>query len=140
MYDYFVQMLCVQYITVQYNIIQLITSTTEPIYILQTEITKLSNELTTAWNKGKRLECLDIISQMAVTLNDTSDLTFYPSKFVLITDELERFRELILSDERSERSGSVNWDRAVSSMKDPLKAIYVQVRTFFLCVCICVSV
>ena len=138
MYDYFVQMLCVQYITVQYNIIQLITSTTEPIYILQTEITKLSNELTTAWNKGKRLECLDIISQMAVTLNDTSDLTFYPSKFVLITDELERFRELILSDERSERS--VNWDRAVSSMKDPLKAIYVQVRTFFLCACMCVSV
>ena len=75
---------------------------------------------------------------MAVTLNDTSDLTFYPSKFVLITDELERFRELILSDERSERS--VNWDRAVSNMKDPLKAIYVQVRTFFLCGCMCVSV
>ena len=77
---------------------------------------------------------------MAVTLNDTTDLTFYPSKFVLITDELERFKELILSDERSERSGSVNWDRAVSNMKDPLKAIYVQVRTFFLCVCMCVSV
>ncbi|KYM95630.1 UPF0505 protein C16orf62 like protein, partial [Cyphomyrmex costatus] len=58
-------------------------------------IEQLNNELVQAWHSDQRVKALKIAIQCAKLLVDTSVMTFYPSKFVLITDILDIFGKLV---------------------------------------------
>ncbi|KAF7273553.1 hypothetical protein GWI33_013750 [Rhynchophorus ferrugineus] len=58
-------------------------------------IEQLNKELISAWNTEQRVKALKIAIQCAKMLTDTDVLTFYPSKFVLITDILDCFGKLV---------------------------------------------
>ncbi|KAJ3647712.1 hypothetical protein Zmor_019574 [Zophobas morio] len=58
-------------------------------------IEQLNRELVSAWNSEQRVKSLKIAIQCAKLLADTSVLRFYPSKFVLITDILDVFGQLV---------------------------------------------
>nr|XP_031837161.1 VPS35 endosomal protein sorting factor-like isoform X1 [Nomia melanderi] len=60
-----------------------------------TRIEQLNNELVQAWHSDQRVKALKIAIQCAKLLVDTSVMTFYPSKFVLITDILDIFGKLV---------------------------------------------
>ncbi|XP_063972695.1 VPS35 endosomal protein-sorting factor-like isoform X1 [Diachasmimorpha longicaudata] len=62
-------------------------------YALRTE--QLNNELVQAWHADQRVKALKIAIQCAKLLVDTSAMAFYPSKFVLITDILDIFGQLV---------------------------------------------
>ncbi|KAI4469029.1 esophageal cancer associated protein [Holotrichia oblita] len=56
---------------------------------------QLNRELVLAWNSEQRVKALKIAIQCAKLLSDTDVLRFYPSKFVLITDILDSFGQLV---------------------------------------------
>ncbi|XP_060527823.1 VPS35 endosomal protein-sorting factor-like isoform X2 [Cylas formicarius] len=58
-------------------------------------IEQLNKELVSAWNSEQRVKALKIAIQCAKMLTDTDVLPFYPSKFVLITDILDTFGNLV---------------------------------------------
>lgn len=58
-------------------------------------IDQLNKELVAAWNSEQRVKSLKIAIQCAKLLADTRVLRFYPSKFVLITDILDVFGQLV---------------------------------------------
>jgi len=58
-------------------------------------IDELNNALLSAWNEDDRVKTLKIVIQCAKLLADTSVIQFYPSKFVLITDVLDTFGQLV---------------------------------------------
>ena len=58
-------------------------------------IDELNNALMNAWNEDDRVKTLKIVIQCAKLLADTSVIQFYPSKFVLITDVLDTFGQLV---------------------------------------------
>lgn len=58
-------------------------------------IEQLNRELVSAWNSEQRVKALRIVIQCAKLLADTDVLGFYPSKFVLITDILDIFGQLV---------------------------------------------
>ncbi|XP_050533919.1 VPS35 endosomal protein-sorting factor-like [Daktulosphaira vitifoliae] len=55
----------------------------------------LSKEIVDAWNNEQRVKALKIIIQCTKILSYTSPLQFYPSKFVLVTDLLDLFGDLV---------------------------------------------
>lgn len=61
----------------------------------QVRIDQLKYELIQAWNTDQRVRALKIAIQCSQLLADTSVLQFYPSQFVLITDILETFGNLV---------------------------------------------
>lgn len=58
-------------------------------------IEQLNKELVSAWYSEQRVKALKIAIQCAKLLADTDVLRFYPSKFVLITDILDTFGQLV---------------------------------------------
>ncbi|XP_033219620.1 VPS35 endosomal protein sorting factor-like [Belonocnema kinseyi] len=60
-----------------------------------TRIEQLNHELVQAWRSDFRVKALKIAIQCAKLLGDTSVISFYPSKFVLITDILDIFGKLV---------------------------------------------
>lgn len=58
-------------------------------------IEQLNKELVSAWHSEQRVKALRIVIQCAKFLADTDVLRFYPSKFVLITDILDIFGQLV---------------------------------------------
>ncbi|XP_014211909.1 UPF0505 protein C16orf62 homolog isoform X3 [Copidosoma floridanum] len=66
---------------------------TQQEYVVRIE--QLNNELVNAWNSDHRVKALKIAIQCAKLLVDTSVTSFYPSKFVLITDILDIFGKLV---------------------------------------------
>lgn len=59
------------------------------------QIEQLNKELVSAWNTNQRVKALKIAIQCAKFLSDTDVLSFYPSKFVLITEILDTFGTLV---------------------------------------------
>lgn len=64
-------------------------------------IEQLSKELVSAWHSEQRVKALKIAIQCSKLLSDTDVLGFYPSKFVLITDILDIFGQLVYDRLRS---------------------------------------
>lgn len=58
-------------------------------------IEQLSKELVSAWHSEQRVKALKIAIQCSKLLSDTDVLGFYPSKFVLVTDILDIFGQLV---------------------------------------------
>ncbi|XP_077490535.1 VPS35 endosomal protein-sorting factor-like [Amblyomma americanum] len=60
-----------------------------------TRIEELHQALRQAWDQDQRVKALKIAIQCSKLLVDTSVVQFYPSKFVLITDILDNFGQLV---------------------------------------------
>lgn len=60
-------------------------------------IRKLSDDLTRAWANDERVGSLKIAIQMAKLLADTNMPQFYPSMFVMVSNELDRFGEMVFN-------------------------------------------
>ncbi|XP_055343694.1 LOW QUALITY PROTEIN: VPS35 endosomal protein-sorting factor-like [Paramacrobiotus metropolitanus] len=108
------------------------------------KIDQLHNKLQQAWREDQRVTALKISIQLAKLLSDTYPLQFYPSKFVLLTDVLETFGQLIY-DRILDKSGTVfgdsspdrtpeaaketcrNWFFKVASIRELLPRLYVEI-------------
>ncbi|XP_036290319.1 VPS35 endosomal protein-sorting factor-like isoform X3 [Pipistrellus kuhlii] len=58
-------------------------------------IEELNQSLKDAWASDQKVKALKIVIQCSKLLSDTSVIHFYPSKFVLITDILDTFGNLV---------------------------------------------
>ncbi|EGD73723.1 hypothetical protein PTSG_05429 [Salpingoeca rosetta] len=58
-------------------------------------IEKLSRDLTVAWKKEQRVNAIKLVIQSSKLLGKTEVLKFYPSKFVLISNILDTFGDLV---------------------------------------------
>ena len=61
----------------------------------ESHVHKLSNDLDVAWARDERVASLKIAIQLSKLLSDTSHPQFYPCMFVLVTDVLERFSNMV---------------------------------------------
>ncbi|CAG9859861.1 unnamed protein product [Phyllotreta striolata] len=119
-----------------------------------TKIEQLNKELVVAWNTDQRVKALKIAIQCAKLLGDSEVLSFYPSKFVLITDILDTFGKLVYERLRAKatylKPGSktpvplpedftpdmvsdsaketcLNWFYKIASIRELVPRIYVEI-------------
>jgi len=59
------------------------------------QLERLDKEMTKFWNKDDKVSCIRIAIQCSKLLNDTTTPLFYPQKFILLTDILDNFSELV---------------------------------------------
>lgn len=62
-----------------------------------TQLEKLNKEMKKFWDKDDKVACVRIAIQCAKLLNDVATPLFYPQKFILLTDILDEFGELVHS-------------------------------------------
>lgn len=60
-----------------------------------TQLERLNKEMKKFWDKDDKVACVRIAIQCAKLLNDVATPLFYPQKFVLLTDILDEFGELV---------------------------------------------
>jgi hypothetical protein len=58
-------------------------------------VKKLTKDLEAAWAKDERVGTLKIAIQIAKLLTDTSYPQFYPSIFVMVTESLDKFGDMV---------------------------------------------
>lgn len=118
------------------------------------QLERLDKEMTKFWNKEDKVSCIRIAIQCAKLLNDTTTPLFYPQKFILLTDILDNFQELvksrmrkltkihsndrmIITDENEDtidftqipdkvKEISRNWFNKVSCIREVLPRIYLE--------------
>ncbi|KAL5273537.1 C16orf62 family protein [Megaselia abdita] len=103
-------------------------------------IEQLNNELVYSWKSEQRVKALKIAIQCSKMLADTSVLQFYPSAFVLITDILDIFSQLVYDRLKSKNADihdkpsadnaketTQNWFYKISSIRELLPRIYVEI-------------
>lgn len=59
------------------------------------QLERLDKEMTKAWTREDKVSCIRIAIQCAKLLNDVASPLFYPQKFILLTDILDNFGELV---------------------------------------------
>lgn len=65
------------------------------------------------WNEDKKVNCLKICIQCAKLLNDVETPTFYPQKFMIMTEMLDNFGKMvfqIMKKNSLEMQGYQNWE------------------------------
>ena len=111
------------------------------------KIADVNVNLTAAWRDEQRVKAVRLAIQCAKMLNDTSVIEFYPSKFVLITDILDNFGNLVFDRLRAKAEGldnilpdnftsaqvsnaaketTLNWFYKLASIRELLPRIYMQ--------------
>ncbi|XP_041702261.1 VPS35 endosomal protein-sorting factor-like isoform X1 [Coregonus clupeaformis] len=115
-------------------------------------IEKLNKSLKEAWASDQKVKALKIVIQCSKLLSDTAVIQFYPSKFVLITDILDIFGQLVYeriwsmcSDPRSlpdpspdsftadvnvndtAKKTCLNWFFKIASIRELIPRLYVEV-------------
>jgi hypothetical protein len=60
-----------------------------------TQLERLYKEMDKFWGKEDKVACIRIAIQCAKLLNDVATPLFYPQKFILLTDILDKFGELV---------------------------------------------
>lgn len=60
------------------------------------QLERLNQELNKFWAKDDKVACMRIAIQCAKLLNDVASPVFYPQKFILLTDILDNFGQLVL--------------------------------------------
>ncbi|KAK6329347.1 hypothetical protein J4Q44_G00013250 [Coregonus suidteri] len=111
-------------------------------------IEKLNQSLKEAWASDQKVKALKIVIQCSKLLSDTAVIQFYPSKFVLITDILDIFGQLVYeriwsmcSDPRSlpdsftadvnvndtAKKTCLNWFFKIASIRELIPRLYVEV-------------
>jgi len=73
-------------------------------------VNRLSNDLNRAWKNDERVASLKIAIQLAKLLSDTNMPQFYPTMFVLVTDVLERFGDMVFTRLRNKSEEALNED------------------------------
>eukprot|EP00735_Rhodelphis_limneticus_P012451 TRINITY_DN571_c0_g1::TRINITY_DN571_c0_g1_i1::g.10448::m.10448 TRINITY_DN571_c0_g1::TRINITY_DN571_c0_g1_i1::g.10448 ORF type:complete len:953 (+),score=366.68,sp/Q557H3/U505_DICDI/38.11/0.0,Vps35/PF03635.12/0.067,Vps35/PF03635.12/0.00062,ACDC/PF14733.1/2.3e+03,ACDC/PF14733.1/3,ACDC/PF14733.1/1.2e+04,ACDC/PF14733.1/5.9e+03 TRINITY_DN571_c0_g1_i1:21-2879(+) len=107
----------------------------------------LTEDLKRAWDNEERVKALKLAIQTAKLLSDTSVLSFYPSIFVLVTDLLNTFSQLIYNrlrrkggndgsqlgelfdpEEVNEQARETcrNWFYKVASIRELLPRVYIE--------------
>ena len=61
----------------------------------EAHVVKLSQDLNAAWAREERQQSLKIVIQLAKLLADVEHPQFYPCMFVIITDVLEKFSDMV---------------------------------------------
>jgi len=61
----------------------------------QNQFKKLKRKMTQFWAKEDKVACLKICIQCAKLLNDTETPSFYPQKFLIITEILDNFGKMV---------------------------------------------
>ncbi|XP_077407451.1 VPS35 endosomal protein-sorting factor-like isoform X3 [Vanacampus margaritifer] len=109
-------------------------------------IAELNQSLKEAWASDQKVKALKIVIQCSKLLSDTSVIQFYPSKFVLITDILDTFGQLVYdriwtmcSDPRplpdsftvddvndTAKETCLNWFFKIASIRELLPRLYVE--------------
>ncbi|CAH0550259.1 unnamed protein product [Brassicogethes aeneus] len=84
-------------------------------------IEQLNRELVIAWNSEQRVKALKIAIQCAKLLADTDVLSFYPSKFVLITDILDIFGQLVYERLRTKAEYYKPGSKAAAALPEDFK-------------------
>lgn len=74
----------------------------------EAHINKLSRDLTRAWANDERVASLKIAIQLAKLLADTNMPQFYPSMFVMVTDELDRFGDMVFTRLKGKAEEALN--------------------------------
>ena len=73
----------------------------------ESHVHKLAQDLEVAWAKEERQLSLKIVIQLAKLLADTQHPQFYPCMFVLVTNVLERFSDMVYTRLREKAEESV---------------------------------
>ena len=60
------------------------------------QLERLNRELKKFWEKEDKVACIRIAIQCAKLLNDVATPIFYPQKFILLTDILDNYGQLVL--------------------------------------------
>ncbi|KAM9773653.1 VPS35 endosomal protein-sorting factor-like isoform X2 [Syngnathus typhle] len=109
-------------------------------------IQELNQSLKEAWASDQKVKALKIVIQCSKLLSDTSVIQFYPSKFVLITDILDTFGQLVYdriwsmcSDPKplpdsftasdvndTAKETCLNWFFKIASIRELLPRLYVE--------------
>uniref|UniRef100_A0A4W4H8D7 VPS35 endosomal protein-sorting factor-like n=1 Tax=Electrophorus electricus TaxID=8005 RepID=A0A4W4H8D7_ELEEL len=109
-------------------------------------IEDLNQSLKEAWSSDQKVKALKIVIQCSKLLSDTSVIQFYPSKFVLITDILDTFGQLVYdriwsmcSDPHSlpdtfsaedvndtAKETCLNWFFKIASIRELIPRLYVE--------------
>uniref|UniRef100_A0A3Q2YTV6 VPS35 endosomal protein-sorting factor-like n=1 Tax=Hippocampus comes TaxID=109280 RepID=A0A3Q2YTV6_HIPCM len=109
-------------------------------------IEELNQSLKEAWASDQKVKALKIVIQCSKLLSDTSVIQFYPSKFVLITDILDTFGQLVYdriwsmcTDPRplpdsftvddvndTAKETCLNWFFKIASIRELLPRLYVE--------------
>lgn len=74
------------------------TPLTGPMYSSKeftSELERIDKELVRCWEKDDKVASIRIAIQCAKLLNDVATPMFYPQKFILLTDILDTFGELV---------------------------------------------
>lgn len=115
---------------------QEMSNLSQPEYVKRIE--ELNFALKDSWELDQKVKALKIAIQCSKQLSSTTVIHFYPSKFVLITDILDCFGNLVYnrllnkSNERHEDSNiSVqetcrNWFYKISSIRELLPRFYIE--------------
>ncbi|XP_075969595.1 VPS35 endosomal protein-sorting factor-like isoform X2 [Anticarsia gemmatalis] len=80
-----------------------------------TNINMLNDEIKKAWESEQRVKAFKIGIQCSKLLSDISVMQFYPSKFILITDILDTFGNLVF-DRLREKSFGLNNNKTVHNI------------------------
>lgn len=99
-------------------------------------IEDLSRALKDSWESDQRVKALKIAIQCAKLLADISVIQFFPSKFVLITDMLDNFGNLVYkrisckaeskSALESAQETCRNWFYKIASIRELIPRLYVE--------------
>ncbi|PAA56384.1 hypothetical protein BOX15_Mlig002332g1 [Macrostomum lignano] len=110
------------------------------------KVDELTRALRRAWDEDQRVRALKLVIQCVKLLGDSTPASYYPSKFVLLTDLLDTFGNLVfdrLAEKASGggklrpdfRSNSVpegaketakNWFYKIASIRELLPRLYVE--------------
>lgn len=118
------------------------------------QLERLDREMTKYWSKEDKVQCIRIAIQCSKLLNDVATPLFYPQKFILLTDILDNFSNLVqsrmrkitkqhsngrivITDENESeidftqipdkvREISRNWFNKVSCIREVLPRIYLE--------------
>lgn len=107
---------------------------TQQEYISQIE--QLNVSLMESWKADQRVKALKLVIQCAKLLADVNVMHFYPSKFVLITEILDNFGQLVYkricdkkegtSAEESAKETCKNWFYKIASIREMIPRFYVE--------------
>lgn len=74
----------------------------------EAHVRKLSDNLDAAWARDERVASLKIAISLSKLLSDTNYPQFYPVMFVMVTDVLERFGEMVFTRLKNKAEDALN--------------------------------
>ncbi|OTF72646.1 hypothetical protein BLA29_008136 [Euroglyphus maynei] len=97
-------------------------------------IEEMNVAIKNAWESDQRVKALKIAIQCSKQLSSINVIHFYPSKFVLITDILDSFGELVYgriekkihSQTDDSKETCLNWFYKISSIRELLPRFYIE--------------